>query len=77
MKLDHGWFAMFLDDERCVHLTKRDTAQPRKLLMKWDGMFLKRIDPVTGLAQLDSYDRLPPTARKKLKGVCQKRWGEA
>jgi len=78
MKLNHGWNATFLDNDRCVFCTKSNTPRPRKLLMKWDGEHgsLKRIDQTTGMAYLDSHDRLPPESRKQLKAVCQKRWGE-
>jgi hypothetical protein len=75
MKLNHGWNATMVDGSKRVLLTKPGIKARRTLCMQWEPPFLRRVDPVSGVTIVDTFDRLPPDTRSDLVAVCKARWG--
>jgi hypothetical protein len=78
VKLSFGWHATFVDGSRRVMLRKPGHSPKvvdRNLCYEFDGVRVKRIDPVSGVVQTDDVSRAPPATLRELLAECRARWG--
>lgn len=78
MNLSFGWNATFLDGSRRVMLLKPGHGPKvvdRRICYEFDGLRLKRVDPVSGIAITDQISKIPPQTFEELRGICRDRWG--
>jgi hypothetical protein len=75
MILSFGWTATFLDARRRIVLSKPGTSNTRRLYMEYKPPFVRRIDPKSGVALVDTFNRLPMQTHKQLVTACRERWG--
>lgn len=77
MRLPFNWTATFVDGSRVVMLRKPGGSRDRELAYQFDGWRIRRIDPKTGVAFTDPWNKLPPAAHDELLAACRERWPAA